>query len=273
MLQGEQVGLLFEVTAIWFFNALAYGYEDWLPIIVSGTMDPEVRLEEEANRRAWGVSIALAFGGLIGSSVMTFLVVDWMPRLHILRWGLFFLVLVTFILGFTPVERLYLVAVFCEIFHSIVVGILYTITPEVFPTVIRSSYLGIAVGMGHRLGSLLSPFMVAPLLMETSFLTTCIICSGLFVVGLLFAFSVQRETWKIDLTDITQAQQDALEELDSTEDEEAQEEDRITKIRRRRRREEEEKMMEAAAVGEGGGRSSQDFTTMALMTTSDVFSD
>ena len=178
--------ILVPLGATWFFNALAGVVVAWVPLY----------LAEHGGHNMKDVYIAaivMALGTLAGGLMMTTLL-TFFGRLPLLRITLFVVCGLCTGMGFLQgTVALTTMLWFIEVGKGGVINVLYTYTPEVFPTRIRSTAFGLCSGL-HRLAPAISPFLVSYLMDHFNFTVLCCIFAGLFLLTLSLTFFLSVET-------------------------------------------------------------------------------
>ena len=116
-----------------------------------------------------------------------------LPRLSIIRFSLLTLVLSVPLLGVITHQGVLLTTTgVLFAVRSMVVGLLYVYSPEVFPTVVRSSCMGVCAA-SHRAASIVAPVVFASIY-DSSFLVSAIVFACIYFVALCAAMLLRVET-------------------------------------------------------------------------------
>lgn len=186
--------ILIPLGSVWFFNAFAGVVCSWVPLYLMEA--------GHGMREVYISAIVMALGGLMGGLSMAGLL-TFFGRLPLLRLSLVVVAALCLSMGFVS-GGVGLTAMlwFVELTKTGVINVLYTYTPEAFPTRIRSTAFGICSGL-HRLAPALSPFLVSFLMDHFNFTVLCGIFAGLFVTACLLSFLMRVETFGVALVEDT----------------------------------------------------------------------
>jgi len=125
---------------------------------------------------------AIAFGGALGSVVFGLFAAKVRARVVLLAFiPLGAAAMILFVLSTGALALAYVIGVFVGLLLNGCVAGVYTITPELYPTRIRTSGMGIALGMG-RIGAVLAPW-ISLSLTDVGWSTTQIYVGAAIVVA------------------------------------------------------------------------------------------
>jgi len=178
--------VLVPLMSVWMLNAFGHGLNSFLPVELKAVLGGEFI--------QYKIALAQAVGAFIGAFVVSY-VSTRMKRITELRLGLSILAFCVFSFSFLA-EHVFLLIFFVMI-ESVGVGltfhVLYTYTPEVFPTSIRVTAFSMCQ-MGNRIAPVFSPFLVT-FLSSISFRLCSIVYSMIFVAALLVTVFLRTETF------------------------------------------------------------------------------
>lgn len=134
----------------------------------------------------------MGLGDVVGSLLMCFLI-EWTSRLLLLRVLLFGMAVAVYMLGFvSDVTLIPMIIPFVIAGKSCIMSMLYTYTPEVLPTQLRTTGFGVCSAL-HRLAPIVAPFPMAHLL-ELSFTYVCLVFGSLYALAGVAAILLPVET-------------------------------------------------------------------------------
>ncbi|MEO6973972.1 MAG: MFS transporter [Rhodoferax sp.] len=162
------------MLAAWIFQTLGfYGFMSWVPTLLV--------------KHGFSVVHALSYTATIavchplGSLIASDLVERFERRWYITIDGVLIAIFgVAFGMSQAPVFILLFGALVVLCIQGMAVG-LYTYTPELFPTEVRSSAMGLAYGVG-RLANVIGPFIISAIFMSAGYLTVFVYIGACWLV-------------------------------------------------------------------------------------------
>lgn len=150
----------------------------------------------------------LALGDIMGALVMSTMI-ECSGRLVYLRGGLLLLTCSVFTLGFLQdVDTILISIPLLYMFKSAVMSVLYTYTPEAFPTQVRTTGFGVCSSL-HRLAPTFAPYVLAALL-DVSFFAVCVTFASVYFLAAVASVFLPFETHGRKIYDNLEAEEDIL---------------------------------------------------------------
>ncbi|MBV9735035.1 MAG: MFS transporter [Acidisphaera sp.] len=163
MFQGVFLGRTVMLILVWIFQTLGfYGFVAWVPTLL---MKQGMSLVESLQYSSL-IAICNPIGALIASRLVERFERKWFITVDAVLIATFGLL---YGLTFTPVLIVLFGALVVMTIQAMAVA-LYVYTPELFPTEVRSSGMGLAYGCG-RLANVLGPFTVGALFVAAGYLS------------------------------------------------------------------------------------------------------
>jgi MFS transporter, putative metabolite:H+ symporter len=183
--------LTISLCLIWFLNSFGSSVFLWLPLHMAegGQKDAS---SSAAMGNAYKAALFMALGDVLGSLSCSYLA-PYFDRRHILRFGLAVLAFGSLFMGLlhNP-DHIILALPAITLFKTLVVAMLYTYTPELYPTSVRSSALGLCSAF-HRLAPAVGHWVVA-ILYSYSFWHVTTVMSCVFLAAAIIALLLQFDT-------------------------------------------------------------------------------
>jgi putative MFS transporter len=188
------------LVLVWFFNSLASCFFIWVPLYISeNSKNISGASEHLFLADGFGVGTLMAMGDLAGALLLCSSV-EFADRKMLMRLGLAALALLLAGLGVWNVAPVLLTLLpVSTAVRSVVLTLLYTYTPEVFPTLIRTTALGLCSSF-HRLAPVIG-HLLAALAYTNSFALMALASSALYVAALIAALLLPYESRNAPLGD------------------------------------------------------------------------
>lgn len=188
------------LVLVWFFNSLASCFFIWVPLYISeNSKNISGASEHLFLADGFGVGTLMAMGDLAGALLLCSSV-EFADRKMLMRLGLAALALLLAGLGVWNVAPVLLTLLpVSTAVRSVVLTLLYTYTPEVFPTLIRTTALGLCSSF-HRLAPVIG-HLLAALAYTNSFALMALASSALYVAALIASLLLPYESRNAPLGD------------------------------------------------------------------------
>ena len=165
---------------IWFTSAFGGSLFMWVPLYLSERQQSEGKNVGDE----YVAAMVMACGELLGG-VSLAVFIEQFDRRNILRFFLLCLAIMSFVIGIIPdAGTIFFILPFISALRGATTSVLYTYTPEVYPTEVRTSGLGLC-SAAHRLAPAIAHWAMASLYTMSFFHATTI-----FSCVYLFSFSL-----------------------------------------------------------------------------------
>lgn len=186
------------LLSIWFFFSFASTLFQWVPLYLN-----EKHEDKSAKQIISDVYVSALFtasGDVVGALSLMAVVMHFSRRV-LLGTGLF--LLFTFCVAIAiffndSIAVLAMITPFAAT-RSATLALLYTITPEMYPTSIRSTSLGLCMS-AHRIGPAMGSWVIAEL-MDVSFQAMVLALSCLYLISMFFVFMIPYDSGDKPLAD------------------------------------------------------------------------